>query len=292
MLLLVAGCVCAISEVGEHAAMAQYAAEVLSYTAGSAPSTGLTTPASALGSPERFTGDSGPFPFPSVVSPFSPPYLNDELVSIGEGGEITLRLSNFAIAQPAGMPEVGVFTNVGIADVNYPNGQAGNPAATFSGLDSAVVSVSADGISWFSLGSTLFDAPTNGYTDSGPYESSPSSALTDFQQPFTGGLSSFSGLSYAEMLTPLGGSGGGKWIDISPTGLVRVGYIRFTLATDGTSTNLNFDLDGVAVSHAALGGPTVPEPATIMLAATMLPRLPRSRPQRRLQRTDAARATA
>jgi hypothetical protein len=263
---LVACCLALIA----NDALAQFAAEVISYTVGSAPSTGLTTPAAALGSPERFTGDGGPFPFPTVVSPFSPPYLNDELVTIGEGGEITLRLSNFAIAQPPGLPEIGVFTNVGIADINFPNGQAGTPASTFSPLDSAAVSVSADGVSWFSLGNTLFDAPTNGYTDAGPFATSPGNVPTDFQQPFTGDLSSFNGQSYAGMLTLLGGSGGGKWLDISPSGLAQVGYIRFTLASDGMSTNLNFDLDAVAVAHAALGGPTVPEPATLTLVSSLL----------------------
>src|SRR6476646_1434147 len=94
-------------------ARAQYAAEVLSYTQGTNASFGFTsTPTAALGPPERFTGEAEGFP--SAVSPFSPPFSSTELISIGQGGQITLRLSNFAIPQPSGPPEIGVFGNVGI----------------------------------------------------------------------------------------------------------------------------------------------------------------------------------
>src|SRR4051812_20607731 len=118
---------------------AQYAAQVISYTTGTTASSGFTTTAAAaIGEPERFSGETTTFP--SVVSPFSPPFLSTEVISIGEGGQITLRLSNFAVAQASGPPEIGVFGNVGIADINYPNGQAGSPAATFNpSLDHALV---------------------------------------------------------------------------------------------------------------------------------------------------------
>jgi hypothetical protein len=261
-IVVAAGLICLVAS--QHS-QAQYATQVISYNQGTTPSSGFTSVLAALGEPERFSGEGGPFP--SIVSPFSPPFLSSELVSIGEGGQITLRLSNFAVTQTSGPPEIGVFANVGIADTDYPNGQAGSPASTFSRLDSAEVSVSADGVSWFSLGTDLFDVPTNGYTDvSSPYSSTPGSALSDFQQPFVGSLNSFDGRSYSSMLSLLNGSGGGKWIDISSAGLGQVGYIRFSLADDGNSgTHLNFDLDAVAISHAALGGATVPEPTAIAL---------------------------
>jgi len=269
-----------------HRAAAQYAEQVISFSGGSMPASGLGFASSALGEPSRYTADDN---FPSVVSPFSPPFSTSQIVSVGEGGQITLRLSHFAIPQ-ASEPEIGVFANVGIADNDFPNGLAGNPPFTF-GIDSAEVSVSEDGLAWSSLGSVTFDIPTNGYTDSAsPFADSPGSSLSDFQQPFTGALSDFAGRTYAgggsDMLDLLAGSGGGTWLDISGTGLTKVGYVRFSVADDlDGGTSLNFELDAVSVSHAALGQRTVPEPATAILIGFALLTLP-------VLRRQAARAAA
>lgn len=251
-----------------HRAAAQYAEQVVSFSGGGMPASGLGFASSALGEPSRFIADDN---FPGVVSPFNPPYKPNQIVSIGEGGQITLRLSHFAIPQ-ASEPEIGVFANVGFADNDFPNGLAGDPPFTF-GIDSAEVSVSEDGLAWTSLGSVTFDIPTNGYTDSAsPFADSPGSSLSDFQQPFTGALSDFAGRTYAggggDMLDLLAGSGGGTWLDISSTGLAKVGYVQFALADNNGS--MNFELDAVSVSHAALGHRTVPEPATAILACLAL----------------------
>jgi hypothetical protein len=259
-------------------AVAQYAVQVVSYSAGTTAATefGSGLPfdmsSAALGEPERFTGEGV---FPGAVTPFNPPFLRNEIVSIGEGGELTLRLSNYAIPQ-AGAPEIGVFAHPGLIDNDYPNGLATTPASEFS-AKSALVEVSADGVSWSSLGNTLFDIPSNGYTDLMKGSSNvPGTVLSDFQQPFTGSLSDFNGLKYydaggGDILGLLAGSGGGKWLDISGTGLSQVGFIRFSVADDGNpNVKLNFELDAVSVSHAALGAATVPEPGTLGLAAAAL----------------------
>jgi hypothetical protein len=249
-------------------ASAQFGAAVVSYVAGTTPATGFTTASAAIGEPERFTGEGV---FPGIVSPFNPPFSNTEIASVGEGGHLTLRLSHYAIAQASG-PEIGVFENIGLADTDFPNGQAGTPAGTFGPLDSAIVDVSADGTNWVSLGSVTFDVPTNGYIDLvNPFSNTPGNVLSDFQQPFLGNLNSFSGLRYfdaaaPDMLQLLAGSGGGTWLDISGTGLAQVGYIRFSIADDlNSSSRLNFELDAVSIAHAATGGVVVPEPATVML---------------------------
>jgi hypothetical protein len=247
-------------------AMGQYAASVVSYDAGTTPTSGYSNPFAALGEPSRFIAGS----FPSVVSPFSPPYRSDQIVSVGENGQLTLRLSNYAIPDPAG-PEIGLFANVGIVDVDYDHGQAGAPATTFGTLDSAMVEVSRDGSTWVGLGSALFDVPTNGYIDlEDPYVAAPGSGSSDFQKPFTGSLSSFDGLPYfdnagEDMLDLLAGSGGGRWIDISTSGLAQVGYVRLSLADDGLpGTSLNFELDAVSIARDAVGT-VVPEPSSIVL---------------------------
>ncbi len=271
---------------------AQFAANVASYSAGTTPAPGgYTMSAAALGEPARVTGTG---PFDGVVSPFNPPYRNTDIVSVGEDGHLTLRLANYAIPQLT-LPEIGIFANFGLVDVNYPNGQAGNPAGGFGPPDSALVEVSANGTNWVSLGNVAFDIPANGYTDlTDPFSGTPGSVPSDFQQPFTGSLASFNGLKYfdaggPDMLDLLAGAGGGKWLDISGTGLAQVGFIRFSLADDGDAgTSLNFEIDGVAVSHAALGSIVVPEPATatlVLLAITgwvaaSRRRLPRMLPAR------------
>ena len=253
---------------GSSLVQAQYGAAVVAYDPGATPATGFTTAVAAIGQPERFTGEGA---FPGVVSPFNPPFGQNEIVSVGEGGHIVLRLSHFAIPQAAG-PEIGVFENVGLVDVNFPNGQAGSPAGTFGPLDSAIVDVSTDGTQWASLGNVTFDAPTNGYTDlTDPYWSKPGGVPSDFQKPFLGSLSSFDGLRYSDASGPdilevLAGSGGGTWLDISAAGLSQVGFIRFSLDNDlDAETRLNFELDAVSIADGAVGSPVVPEPAAAAL---------------------------
>lgn len=246
---------CLAALLGTQSTYAQFANQVISYDPGTNPAAGYSDPSTSLGSPERFTGEGI---FPGDVTAFNPGYGADELISIGETGHLTLRLSHFAI--PGAGPEIGVFTNVGIADEDYPNNQAGNPLFAF-GIDDAEVEVSADGISWESLGVITFDIPTQGYNDLG------GTIPSNFQQPFTGALSEFNGLRLSDPGNPdilelLAGSGGGTWLDISGTSLSKVGYIRFSVAD--TAANANFELDGVTIAASAMGG-QVPEPSAIAL---------------------------
>lgn len=245
------------------ASAAQFAAAVVSYAPGGAAGGGYDTPSAALGSPDGLTGEG--FGFPNVLSPFSPAFESDELVQIGEGGQLTLRLSNFAL--PTAGLELGIFSNVGIADEDYPNGKAGTPPFTFGG-GSAVVDVSADGVTWVSLGSALFNIPANYYLDRGPFDTTAGSSVADFGKPFAGTLSDFSGLDYPQILGLLDGSAGGTWLDISGSGLPEVGYVRFSIPDDGNAgTHLSLSLDAVSLATSALGNP-VPEPSTWLLLAS------------------------
>lgn len=259
-----------------HWAWAQYGAEVISYEPGTTATVGYDSVAAALGRPARTNGGNL---FEGVVSPFNPPYKATDLVSVGELGQITLRLSHYAVPQ-AGAPEIGVFTHVGLADFDYPNGQSDGTPFTF-GVDGAYVDVSADGVSWISLGGMTFDRPTSAYTDLiSPFSLTDGAALADAQQPFIGHLADFAGKSYAgaspNILELLGGSAGGTWIDISATGLAQVGFIRFSLP-EFPSIDESFELDAVSVSHAALGAPTVPEPAAVTLVVLSLAALAKRR---------------
>ena len=142
---------CAMTIFAASAAHAQYAAEVISFTSGSSAAVGYDDSSVALGEPERVTGEL--IGFPGVVSPFNPLFGTDEMVSIGEGGQLTLKLSHFVLPQ-VGELVLGVFVNAGLADQDYPNGLAGSSLSetenTF-GIDSAIVEVSADNITYVPL---------------------------------------------------------------------------------------------------------------------------------------------
>ena len=268
----VAAAVVLAASFATHADALGTAGTVVSYDAGTTPAFGgYESPAAALGAPESMTGEGV---WPSAVSPFSPPWGTTEIVSVGEGGHLTLMLTNQVLPDPTG-PELGVFTNVGLLDTAWPSGSAGDPVSAL-GIDSAVLEVSADGANWVSLGETLFDIPANGYTDlTDPYAATAGAVESAFDQPFTGMLDDFAGLSYydagaTDVLDVLAGSGGGTWIDISATGLAQVSYVRFSVADDGNAqVDLNFELDAVTISAAALGA-AIPEPSSLLLVATAL----------------------
>ena len=64
-----------------------FATTVIEYEPGLNPASGYTQPVAALGSPQRMTSELFS---PMVVTPFNPAYWPDEIVSIGEGGWLTL----------------------------------------------------------------------------------------------------------------------------------------------------------------------------------------------------------
>jgi hypothetical protein len=238
-----------------------FAAEALQYTPGAGVG-GYTNPGAALGKPGPIVGlGSG---FDNVLSPFSPHYETNQLVAIGQGGSLTLQLANFVqIDRSPGVFELGIWTNVGIIDTAFPSGTAGSPAAVF-GADSAVVEVSADNLSWFSLNGgspILFNLPGNYFLNAGPFDSAAPATpqLADFGKPFTGVLSDFDGLNYPQILNLLDGSAGGTWLDLDsvPAEISQIGYVRFS----GVAAGDTFEIDAVAINSDLAGG-TVPEPAS------------------------------
>jgi hypothetical protein len=234
---------------------ANTASEVVSYTHGGSASDGYQVPSAALGALNPI---ADPLFGNTILSPFNPPYQNSDLVIVGDGGQLTLKFQQPVSASPTG-PEIGVFVNNGLIDIDYPNGQNRSPAGLFSDAPQAVVKVSANGVDFFPIGAgpITFDAPSNYYADLGgspSNTSTPGSVIADMAKPFTGHVNAFSGLNWNATKALLAGSAGGTWVDFSATGLPAVQYVRFEVPA-GAAYRMVVD----AVS-------TVPEP----VGATMI----------------------
>jgi hypothetical protein len=234
--------------------------QVVDYQPGGAGS--FTNPSAALGLPAGDTSFG-------ALTPFNPPFTDDQIVVVGAGGRLTLKLSSPIVATGAG-PEVGVFVNNGLVDVSEDgSGRAGSPPMTFSPFPSAMVSVSPDGQQFVPLGAgpITFANPTNYYTDVSisNYSAPLGDAPADFSKPFTGTVDDFSGLTYPQMVQLLGGSAGGTWLDVTPAGLASIQYVRFDVPAGGAQRLV---LDAVTA---------VPEPGAVTLVAAAAALLARRR---------------
>lgn len=247
-----------------HADAASFAGAVVDYLPGTLPpaAAGLTNPLSALGSPAPIVGTT--IGFPNVFSPFSPAFESADLAAIGTGGRLTLQLQNYVlIDRTPGVREIGVWENVFVNDAAYPNGTA-TASNSLLGGNSAVVEVSADNVTWYSLNSgapIAFHMPGNYFTNAGPYDpAAPASpAPADFGKPFVAVETDFHGKTYPQILALLDGSAGGTWLDLDsvPVAVTQIGFIRFSGASE-------LEIDAVSINAARTGAP-VPEPGSLAL---------------------------
>jgi hypothetical protein len=234
---------------GTALASEPWANGVVSYNPGNA--TGPVNPLVVLGQPERFTGEGV---FPGAVTPFNPAFLEDEIVSVGAGGHLTVSFATPIKNAPGNAFGVDliVFGNGGFIDTSFPNGIVGGAFAD----GPFGVEVSADGVNFFKVGESFDDAtfPALGYLDlTSPYATSPGSVPSDFTKPIDPSLKidDFMGKNFAQVLALYDGSGGGIPIDIGGTGLAEAWYVRISVPV-GAETP---EFDAFAV---------VPEPASAM----------------------------
>ena len=211
----------------------QFAAEVVSYKSGVGFATdwstgaGYTNKDAIVGPPARET----PGKWGGPITPFSPPYLPGQILSIGEGGEVTLKFGKpirDESINPFGLDFL-VFGGAGFTITNGDFGGGGITDGTLFGQDDGEtrVSVSADGDAWFVLDpkrAPAFDAyhPTDGSGDFG-LPVNPALDKGDFA---AGGLAKFTEL--------YDGSGGGTGYDLGwaadaagkPVALAQVRFVR------------------------------------------------------------------
>jgi hypothetical protein len=232
----------------------EFAAAVTEYQRGTGFSPGFTNATAALGEPSRIT----PGQFGGPVDPFNPPYLPEQLVSVGAGGLITLQFNSAVRNDPANPFGVDfiIFGNSGFI---ITNGDFGGGGVTDGSLFAANagetrVSVSSDGVAFYEL------APSLAPVVDGPF---PTDGNGNFFVPVNPALnkSSFAGKDLAGIRQLYARSAGGTGYDIAwardsqgqPINLGSIQYLRINVLSGAS------EIDAVTA---------VPEPATGILLLT------------------------
>jgi hypothetical protein len=240
-----------------------FAAEVVDYQPGVGYATdwatgaGYTDAATVLGQPSRQTIDPDPqWGGTFEVNPFNGPYLLSQMVSIGEGGSLTIRLGSPATDDPA-HPQGIDFIIFGQSAFLITNGDYTGGGITDGSLLGAAepgstrVEVSADGAVFHELNPSLAPVVDGLF---------PTDGAGDFSRPMDPSLGAddFDGLGLAETRALYAGSAGGTGYDLAwaldgegnPAGLEAASYIRVSVLSG------HAEVDGVSV---------VPEPSSLTL---------------------------
>ena len=150
-----------------------FATEVIDYEPGEgfakdwATGVGFTKTGSILGPPSSVT----PGEFGGPVTPFSPPYLLDQILSIGKGGQVTVKFDR-PIRNESLNPFGLDFIVFGAAGFTITNGDFTGGGITDGSLFGQAeggtrVSVSNDGETWFVLNSEFAPSIDNYYPTDG-----------------------------------------------------------------------------------------------------------------------------
>lgn len=228
---------------------AQFADAVIAYTPGTGVSASYTNPASALGRPSRVTPDS----FGGLVDPFSPAWQGGQLVSVGAGGSLTLRLDtpvHHDRTHPFSCDFI-VFGNAGFSITNGDYSGGGITDGSMFGNNSGQtrVSVSADGTNFFVLNPAL--APTVDTLF-------PAEGSGDFFRPVNPGLTgaNFAGLGLPGIHALYGGAAGGAGYSLAwaqdtngqPVTVAGARFVRVEVLSGKA------EIDGVAAVAPVGGG--------------------------------------
>lgn len=223
-----------------------FATKVVSFDAGVGGVPGYDQPTAALGEPSRSTGWDWA---PEMVTPFQPAWLPDQVVSLGLEGELVLAFDHDVLDDPRNPFGIDllIFGNTFCTDPSYPSGVCG---ASFG--EGGRIEVSLDGIDWRIVPGIAADDgyPTLGWTDTGPYASSPGSIPTDFTRPVDPAMNTaLAGLAHEAIVEMYDGAGGGVGVDLATAGLAAIRFVRIVNDTNATTPEID------AIADVAPDGP-------------------------------------
>jgi len=215
----------------------------------------------ALGEPTRFTSDTANFG--GATTPLQSAFRNDEIVSIGNGGSLTVSFDEPVTDDPNNPFGIDllIFGNSFLFGSTIFNPDFSfNPTGTVEGVaaEGGIVELSADGVNFETV--TNFDAdglfPTYGYADLlDPFPAAAGNVPTDFTLPVDPAFDVV-GKTFAEVIAGYNGSGGGAGIDIGALGFSEITHVRISNPTGAAFVP---EIDAFADVAA------VPEPATLGL---------------------------
>lgn len=227
-----------------------FADVIIEYDQGIGATLGYTTPETALGAPERFTGERF---LPGVVTPFFPAFMPNEVVSIGAGGSLTVKF-NTPVTDDPNNPygiDLLIFGNSGFVDSIMTDGVV----TGMIGPEGGAIELSSDGVAWHDVDLVEADGlyPTMGYSDVPAYGEQPGQAPTVMTRPVDPRLrlDDFLGLTAEQVSTLYRGSGGGAGIDLAVVGLESISYVRISVPSDVAIVP---EVDAVADVHARQPG--------------------------------------
>lgn len=253
---LIGGIVLVAFGLSPKLAAGPYADQVVSYQTGSLPANlkSFTNAFAVLGAPSRET----PGAFGGPVDPFSPPYLNSQLVSIGEGGSLTVRFEEPVVNLDQKEHLYGldflVYGNAGFVITNGNFSGGGITDGTLFGQakpGGIQVLVSANNRDYYALKSALAPVIDSYY---------PTDGSGSFGIPVDPRLGSgdFAGRNLSELRALYAGSAGGSGFDLdwavdeqgSPVFLDAISYLRIEVLSG------HIDLEGFTAVT------LIPEPCT------------------------------
>jgi hypothetical protein len=199
-----------------------WAAQVTAYTAGTNSFVQGTTqyrrPETALGEPTRRTSGGA-----DDVTMFQPPWVTNEIVSVGSGGELVVAFDHPILDDPKNPYGVDllVFGNsmFRLSSTSKASGISAEPGR---------VSVSQNGTDWVQVVAASADGlfPTLGYRNTTLAQYAHDGTLpTDFTLPVDPSVT-WTNKTYSQLVSLYAGSGGGGGVDLAPTGLGWIKYVK------------------------------------------------------------------